>query len=59
MDNPAAEKQSDNPLGLSDDDFMNNFHNHLEAAQSEETSPAEDKPAEQTPPEESKPFEKV
>ena len=33
MDNPAAEKQSDNPLGLSDDDFMNNFHNHLEAAQ--------------------------
>ena len=55
MDNLAAEKQSDNPLGLSDDDFMNNFHNHLEAAQSEETSPVEDKPAEQTPSEETKP----
>ena len=59
MDNPAAEKQSYNPLGLSDDDFMNNFHTHLEASQTEATPPAEDKSAEQTPPEETKPVEKV
>ena len=44
MDNPAAETQPDNPLGLSDDDFMKDFNTHLEAAQSEEVVPPVEEP---------------